>query len=91
MPSTSEVLIGRTLTLNVGTRGWNENLSSTGYYGAAVPPVSTTVIRPGQAFTLALPGQLPVDLLWPVTRFWTSDPFSQGTCSVQAEQYSDPA
>ncbi|MGY2896155.1 hypothetical protein [Deinococcus sp. UYEF24] len=89
MSPASDVLVGRTLTLNVGTRGWDENLGSTSYYGFAVPPVSSTVIGTDHTYTLTLPRQVSAVSLAPVTWFWSKDPFTQGTCSVQVEHYSD--
>jgi len=60
MPLTSVVLIGRTLTLNVGTRDWTENPGPVCHSGSGVPPVDRVVISPDHAFTLTFLGQLPV-------------------------------
>ncbi|GGO22385.1 hypothetical protein GCM10008949_09590 [Deinococcus humi] len=87
----SDLLIGRTLTLEVGVRGWNENLGSTAFYGFGAQPVASTVIDTASRYALTLPDQVSASSLAPVTEFWTTTPFTSGTCSVQTQQYSDPA
>ncbi|QLG13273.1 hypothetical protein HLB42_20270 (plasmid) [Deinococcus sp. D7000] len=87
----SNVLVGRTLALEVGTRGWDENLGSTAYYGFGAQPVASTVIDAASRYTLTLPDLVPAASLAPVTGFWTTTPFKGGACSVQTQQYSDPA
>jgi hypothetical protein len=87
--ASSDVLTGRTLTLEVGTRGWNENLGSTALYGFDAKPVSSTIIDTTHAYSLTLPNQVSASALAPISSFWTTTPFSSGTCSVQSQQYSD--
>ncbi|WP_156039545.1 hypothetical protein [Deinococcus marmoris] len=87
----SDVFVGRTLTLEVGIRGWNENLASTASFGFDTQPVSRTIVDAKHRYSLALPAQVPATFLAPVTGFWTTTSVINGICTGQIAQYSDPA
>ncbi len=90
----SDLLTGRTLTLDVGARGWDNGQGGLGYtahYGFDVSPVASTVIDAAYKYSISLPRQVPASSLTPATGIWTTDPFTAGTCAPAVKQFSDPA